>query len=330
VRSSVPRILASSAIAAAIVGAFACASVLGVKELPLKTDAAELIPVTDAGADVDGSYCQTLFPAPDFCDDFDNEGPDFEHWNGGSAVPANQTNPILYGLDSDASIKEDERMHSPALLASVNNPDKQAGAAFIVQEVRAPEGRTPRGIRLLVKARFPTLAFDITDADRTDKFVIAFAVGGGFITEGIAVTLLERKTKGKFDITLQQRALESTLDPIELGNLFDLDNGTLASNAAAIELIIARDAALIDLKHPCHPTDNDSNPIDAAALPDVPPDGLRIYASMGGAASKCVLARNEFAKGEWLSKVALIAGTAVGAFGHAAVALDNVTMYFIW
>src|SRR5690242_14074409 len=72
----------------------ACTGLLGIRELPLREadndGALAPTPIEGDGGDCDArgpTFCKKLCPKPDFCDDFEGEGPAFERWAGSFGLP---------------------------------------------------------------------------------------------------------------------------------------------------------------------------------------------------------------------------------------------------
>jgi hypothetical protein len=325
-------------IASVLAGAAACASLLGIEELGVRSnpeagssDVSSLPPPCGADA-ADASFCQQQCPPPDFCDDFEGEGPQLERWNGGAGTALGYPNRVI---DHDAGVIDlvpDQVTSSTTLRARAEADDKSAAISFLVHEVKAPPNQLPRGARVEMQGRIPIIDFVQTDAASEDKYVYMLAVGDTVRNEGVGVVLLETKRKGDFDITIQQRGIATSGDVIFLGKLIDgLDIGYFSNPMSwfKLDILIAPETVMKEIGDSCLLLDDDKQPLDAASIPDVPSGGLRVLIKYT-VNSRCVPLRGDFAKPDWLPRLTLLTGAVVGNEGKAELRADNVTVRFIY
>src|SRR5574338_1594951 len=140
----------------------ACAAMLGIDELPLASRDAGAIdaePPDTAGADAcdspDASFCTRACPAYDFCDDFEDEGPDFHRWKAPSVVP----NPFRVGpFGATLDLVPSPSEHGTVLVAQAETDGKQEQTIGLIEVVPQPRtGATPRAILTRVKGRLGEL-----------------------------------------------------------------------------------------------------------------------------------------------------------------------------
>jgi hypothetical protein len=311
------------AVAAAAFGGFACAAVLGAKELPLRP--------TDAG--VDGDACSTFScspacnPGTAFCDDFENESDSLERWNGGAA--GGTGTPITNRPDNHMGIAADPVAKSRMLSADVTEADAATSLIGIENLLRPADGKAPIGVRVRFEMRAPDVDFFDTDAQRYDKFLISFILGDNVRSEGVGIALIEHTDKGHFDVSAVQRGILQFNDNLnELGIVSRVDDITLKSQLFRFELVLAQQKVFDDIGEHCVPQDEDGDPIDASQ-PDTPPDGLRLLVK-SPTRVRCVLLQKSLATPDWIDRVTILAGIAFGGPGHGGVRIDNVAAYFIY
>ncbi len=336
-RARLPRHLSAFAIASVLAGAAACASLLGIDELGVRSNpeagaSPDVSTPAPCGADAgDASFCKQQCPAPEFCDDFEGEGPQLERWNGGAGTALGYPNRIIDHEAGVIDLVPDPVTASTTLRALAVADDKSAAISFLVHEVKAPPNKLPSGVRVEMQGRIPVIDFVQTDAAKEDKYVYMLAVGDGVRNEGVGIVLLETKRKGDFDITIQQRGIASSGDVIYLGKLIDVDTGYLSDPRSwfKLDILIAPESVMKKIGDTCLLLDDDKQPVDAASLPDVPSGGLRVLIKFT-VDSRCVPLRGDLARTDWLPRVTLLTGAGVGNEGTAALRADNVTVRFIY
>ncbi|MBK6697442.1 MAG: hypothetical protein IPG50_35450 [Myxococcales bacterium] len=327
-------VVVASLAAAGAAMTVACAGLLSIEELPLRGmgDGAALSdagPATDACTVApDASFCATLCPRADFCDDFEGEGDDLSRWNGGGLGAGGAANRLVDSPENTLGIVDDERNSSRVLQSTVIARDTGTALAFVAHELHSPEGQLPRGVRVRVQFRVMDLNFKDVDAAREEKFLYAIGFGDGARGEGIGLILVEGKKHGDYEVTLQQRTVVSGAKKVELTSLLDLDQATLKNNWLGLEFILAPSSVLDAMAQSCALVDANGDPLDAASLA-LPGDALRLVVRVGPV-SRCVAARDEFASGDWLRSVQVLSGAAVGGPATASVRTDNLAVSLLY
>lgn len=322
------------ALACGAAGSLACSTLLGLHELGVRDadasdDDAGPVAIVDAGEDADGcaprgtSFCAKLCPIPDFCSDFDDEGPGFEHWKGAPGLP-NQ----LVTLEGGVSLIPDDK-GGQALLAEAHSDTSSPAITLLSHALTAPPGKTPRGLRIRVDARLKDLIFAKPEAGPGDQYFYYFAVADPFRGEGIAMVLADKDSTST-RLILQQREISSRGKEIDLARLLNIDTISLMQNWIGIELILAPPDVLRALKIPCTVVDANLDPIpDADAIARAPAGGLRIVGRVA-TESRCVLMFDELATGDWLGRAAVAAGAVVSDYGTANTRIDNFAVSFLY
>lgn len=313
----------------ALLGASACAGLLGISELDVR-GAVDAGP-SDAHDDADAAprtFCSSLEIKPDFCDDFEGETDAFERWNGGAAASAGLSNRLIDEPTNTLTIATDERSNSHVIAADVVSKDTGVSIALLAHEVRS-DGGIPRALRVSIQARVAAVSFDDPQGGIGNRVVHAAAVGDSVSTQGATIAVVGRKEPDKFDVLVIQRPVQGG-DDVVLGTLLDnLDGVSLQNNWFTIQLVFGTEENLRAIGEPCALTDDDRNPVDASAFPGASPNGMRVVAKIA-IAKRCLALRDELDVPGWLANPSLLVGAAFGGPGRANVRADNLTASFVW
>lgn len=306
----------------------ACASILDLQDRPIR-------PHSDASADTDGdvpdahvpTYCDTLSPPADFCDDFE-EDKISSKWVG----PRNGfPNPFVGGVGKVYIDQDDGGTLSRALFSQIQTKIGTSAQAILATTlIPQRHGRILRGVHIKVQVRPTSLVFD-TEAGAVirEMSVLAFGyfniLGDGAVDNlGVAV-LFRDDGSSKLTVSLQQSALGGGAADSRL-TLFDAysdQRESFFNNPLPLDLYLATPDLLNELGVPCPITDPDASaPVD--------PGDMRVAVQFGSLGSKCGALQNGLRTKGWMNDgMALILGASISDYGSTAVRSDNVsvTMY---
>ncbi len=309
----------------------ACASILDIKALPLVPneggdDGGALAETGDGdgGGGSDGcaprgtSFCQSLCPAPTFCDDF--EGPELAK---GWEAPLGFQNPVVSGTEGHVSLgRDDAGAQSQALFAMARSDNSSSANAVILNSFSGkPGAKGARGVHLRFDLRVSSISW-LNDGGSSVKSTTVFAFGSEALNQGFGVNLYGDEP-GKLRLGILQRALGGGkgIEYQLIADVFNGDTANFVQNWLPIDITVGSPALLAERKIACTIVPDPDAGYDAG------PDDTRLVIQMA-TARKCTTFADPLIATDWLSATTIIVGASVSDFGNADVRIDNVLVDF--
>ncbi len=304
----------------------ACASVLGLEELPLAiADAggSDAPPSEsgggDAGCDARGpTFCQRICPVPDFCEDFEQEDPAVT-WK----PPPPLANPLVNN-DGSVTVEVDDggRSEGKVLTGRATGTGTNTTVALYTHVLaKSLEESLPiRGVRMKARLRVVELEFLAhVGGIPSERWAGAFALTGlAAGTEGVTVLLKEVETDHDYLLpVLSQRGIGNEGQTTDLIKLIDIERQTILSNPIELDVLVA-DKETFERESTCKILEPDASPTAPRAL-------IQFLNQPW-----CAVLTGPLANTKWLEVPAIGAGIFVTEETRGEVRVDNIAVYLLW
>ena len=304
----------------------ACASVLGLEELPLAiADAggsdtpSEAVVEVDAGCDARGpTFCQRICPVPDFCEDFEQGDPRLT-WKAPPSLP----NPFAVN-GGTAAVEVDDAGNAEGKVltgrAEGTGSNTALGLYTHVLAKSVDESPAIRGVRMQARVRLVEFEFlPPVGGPAGERWVGAFALAGlGGNFEGVTMLLKEVETDHDVLLpVLSQRGIGNTGQTTDLVPLPEIPRETIFSNPIELDIMIADKETFEREGIKCTVIEPDASPIAPRALIQF----LNL--------AQCAALKGGLANMKWLEVPAVGAGIFVTEETRAEVRVDNIAVYLL-
>jgi hypothetical protein len=302
----------------------ACASVLGLEELPLASadaGAADVASDSVGGGDAacterGTTFCRRICPEPDFCDDFDDKEPKLI-WKAPPGFP----NPIMANGAQVTVEIDDAGAEGKVLRGTAQGTGSNSSIGIYSHLLAKPEPNKPpvRGVRMLASIRVVELSFlEHEGGVAGERWAGAFALSGFAAgTEGVTVLLREIEGRDELRIALSQRSIGAEGETTTLATFVDLQRDVVYQNPLELDLLVAEKEIFEREGVDCKVLDPDASP--------TAPRAKITFLQQG----QCVALKGPLADPKWLESPMVGAGIFVTEETRAEVRVDNVAVYLL-